>query len=561
MIDEEKVFRENFEAFFKDVETGKTQAVASQIARRPLQNFRGETFEWLTMKHQNGQTAFHKAAEFGHASLLELLASKGADVTTRDQGGETALHAAAAGNHIQAMSVLIGLGVSLDAVSKSGASALYKATSQNKLQAMQILLQSKADVELAARTQETPLGLAAREDKIDAVAILLAANASPHAEARDGKTAIHFCIPGYTVSLTHTIWFDRASKGDVTGLRKLLAQQIGSVGDEGWKDLGRALYQPQGQDQFKLNAHRSLCNAKDHAGFTALSRAVQNNRYAACEYLLSQAADPGISDELRETPLHHAARLGYSKLAQKLLEEGAPLEALNLGDVTPLHIAAFLGHGDVCQILVNEGANVHCYDQQHETPLHYAVSLRHAQVVTVLVNAGASLSVQDRDFKTVGVRATEATMNQEKPRPRPVDAVADYDVVFEVPKDPELYIVVHEKAVAVRATPSVDGKLVGARYPKEQVLVREVVNGWAKLDASTKEREQWMLIDATKYGLGVLLKKMPPRQAEEDGDEGLPIVREKKSEATVTATAAAAEEPAAEVEDDEEESDEGDFEG
>ena len=54
---------------------------------------------------------------------------------------------------------------------------------------------------------------------------------------------------------------------------------------------------------------------------------------------------------------------------------------------------------------------------------------------------------------------------------------------------------------------------------------------------------------------------MPPRQAEEDGDEGLPIVREKKAEATVTATAAAAEDPAAEVEDDEEESDEGDFEG
>lgn len=49
----------------------------------------------------------------------------------------------------------------------------------------------------------------------------------------------------------------------------------GVQGDEGWHELGRALYQPKGQDQMKLNLHRTLCNVKDSQGMTGLSLAVQ----------------------------------------------------------------------------------------------------------------------------------------------------------------------------------------------------------------------------------------------------------------------------------------------
>ena len=43
--------------------------------------------------HHSGRSALCLAAEHGHAALLELLASRGAEVNAVDPGGETALHA------------------------------------------------------------------------------------------------------------------------------------------------------------------------------------------------------------------------------------------------------------------------------------------------------------------------------------------------------------------------------------------------------------------------------------------------------------------------------------
>jgi len=215
----------------------------------------------------------------------------------------------------------------------------------------------------------------------------------------------------------------------------------------------------------------------------------------------------------------------------------ARLEALNLSDVTPLHIAAFFGHDAVCTTLLTNKANVMPYDKQHETPLHHAVTHQHAKTIGVLVNHGAALGVQDMDFKTPGVRACEARVALEKPRPRKLEDVADYDVELTPPKPPETYKVVHDKFTPVRATPSRDAKVMGAKAPGEKVLVREVVNGWAKLDESTTQKELWMLVDATSFGLGVLLEKVEePKAQKEEGKTG-------------------------EAEDDDDDDDDGDFEG
>ena len=58
----------------------------------------------------------------------------------------------------------------------------------------------------------------------------------------------------------------------------------------GWKHLGRALYQPEGQDTLLLNLHKEMINRKSEDGFTALSLCAQGGHSEAVEYLLSQAA-------------------------------------------------------------------------------------------------------------------------------------------------------------------------------------------------------------------------------------------------------------------------------
>ena len=67
-----------------------------------------------------------------------------------------------------------------------------------------------------------------------------------------------------------------------------LTPQVGGRGDDAWQELGRALYQPQGQDLHKLGLHRLLCNCKDGRGATGLSLAVQAGQLEVAEFLLSQ---------------------------------------------------------------------------------------------------------------------------------------------------------------------------------------------------------------------------------------------------------------------------------
>ena len=199
MVDEEKIFKAAQAEFFANVRAGNVEAVSAAIQRKPLKNFRGESFGWLTMTTDGieGQTAFLLAAEAGSAAMLELLAARGADVTVADHAGETGLHAAAAKNHTAAVTALLGLGVALDAKNHDGETALYVATKRAKLDAMRLLLQARADPEVAKRTGETALGRAARENKPDLVALLLAAGASVHALDRHEHSPLHHLMQSF----------------------------------------------------------------------------------------------------------------------------------------------------------------------------------------------------------------------------------------------------------------------------------------------------------------------------------------------------------------------------
>lgn len=119
--------------------------------------------------------------------------------------------------------------------------------------------------------------------------------------------------------------------------------------------------------------------------------------------------------------------------------------------------------------------------------------------------------MRDKGGRTVGDRAHDAMMSSEKPRPRYERDAADYDLVFEVPPAPTAYEVVHTKMVPVRASPSLSGKVIGGRMPGERVLVEAVSkDGWARCVGLFKEEEQWMLIDGTPHGVGLLLAPAKP---------------------------------------------------
>lgn len=89
----------------------------------------------------------------------------------------------------------------------------------------------------------------------------------------------------------------------------------------------------------------------------ALFTAVFNNSPQMAEALIKKGADAGERDIIGETPLHHAALLGFDAVAEALLKNGAPVDILNELGFTPLMLAALSGYAKVVKLLLEYGAD------------------------------------------------------------------------------------------------------------------------------------------------------------------------------------------------------------
>src|ERR1700755_1915293 len=96
-------------------------------------------------------------------------------------------------------------------------------------------------------------------------------------------------------------------------------------------------------------------------------------------------------DEFGRTPLHYAARDGDAALVERLIAEGADVDALDVNRWTPLHFAAQAISPAVAAKLIDAGANVATRDRFGNTPLFRAVfsSDGDGSVIELLLSAGA----------------------------------------------------------------------------------------------------------------------------------------------------------------------------
>jgi ankyrin repeat protein len=98
--------------------------------------------------------------------------------------------------------------------------------------------------------------------------------------------------------------------------------------------------------------------------------------------------------------LHDAVERGDSERVQRLLEEGADIDARDEGQATALHYAAYEGRLAVVRILLDGGAAVNPTGDGGFTPLHVAVVSGHAEIVRALLEAGARVDPRDSEGLT-----------------------------------------------------------------------------------------------------------------------------------------------------------------
>lgn len=78
------------------------------------------------------------------------------------------------------------------------------------------------------------------------------------------------------------------------------------------------------------------------------------------------------SDKHKRTPLHHAARRGYTWACEELLkQEGVQVDARDELQETPMHRAALNGHEETCRVLLAHKADAKAVDERGKTPRDY----------------------------------------------------------------------------------------------------------------------------------------------------------------------------------------------
>lgn len=360
-----------------------------------------------------GVTPLSLACTNGHAAIVELLLSSGADPNTASPvTGETVLMTAARTGIVDVVKMLLDRRAEMSATEpRLGQNALMWAAAEGHSAVVRLLVERGADVRARSKAGFTPLLFAARAGDVELVKSLLGAGADVNEEAADGTTALSVATVRSHTPLARFLLTKGADPNKGPGFTPLhwAAGNWGSadfVADAGiradnneWSTLEGLRGSTKREFVKLLLDHGADPNARARgnppkygagrarggllAGATPFFVAARSGDAEVMRLLVAAGADPMVPNNQKMTALMAASAVGvrgYSPVPERdaleamkvAVELGIDVDAVDASGETALHGAAYRGNtgaNTLIQLLVDTGAKLNVKNAYGWTPL------------------------------------------------------------------------------------------------------------------------------------------------------------------------------------------------
>ena len=165
-----------------------------------------------------------------------------------------------------------------------------------------------------------------------------------------------------------------------------------------FKTLGSSPSRPKAAWPESVALNKSYLREPDTSMLTAeLIHASGYGKLDQVEKLLNQGADVNAGDIYDGSALLTAASQGRYEIAELLINHGADVNAQNARYGTALQAAASRNHYKIAKLLLNAGADVNACGGFYGNALQAAASRNHYEIAELLLNHDADVNSRDKD--------------------------------------------------------------------------------------------------------------------------------------------------------------------
>ena len=339
--------------------------VADNLSLGDLSSFRStcygvwsvlnQRFQKLCLQDVGELTALQWAAVRGHAELIELAISNGAEIDAPLRGKlrMTAVNEAnwPDGHDIKHIFFLVNNSTKTEAKDSIIRTPLFLAACFGHVKAIKVLLNLGASMQCLGE-MVTPAHISANRGDVDCLRAFICAGFDINARETGGRTILH-----------------AATNGEIETMRYIL----------------------------QLEGGMNLVNASDDAGSTPLhwlmiSIATNRQKRLMVELLLQHGADIHARDDRGDTPVHLFAWMGWVDCSRVLIDAGFDFHFRGMSGRTLLHCAVEGGNKMMAYLLGQEGGRmiIEVEDDHRLTPLQYAFQSHSMEIVAILLLHGAA---------------------------------------------------------------------------------------------------------------------------------------------------------------------------